>query len=361
VDLLGTVNNVTSRITDEEAAWKLLKKMHDEELITQGELIKGYLELSSGIEDLEDVTEEYTDEINNLKEKYEMAYPEEQRFVTAFNELAEATIKNTTHASSYGEQLHKVYEATSEAREGTIELTTANGELETATDKAAEAQRRHNSAAQLLKEEGIDYLAGGINSLVQEAMSDFQGSITETMALEAAWLWATGQITEEQYNQRVEIANTLTPLAEMIKLVDADKLSLDYLHQSMTDGIVTEQELTASLIATGMSAKDAAAYVATLSNNINGLTDKTVTVTTRVITEEYLIKKYGEPGYQHGANFIVPPGYPNDSYRMNVESGEHVVVTPANQVNNNYNMNLQTNAQSSTLMRDFRMMKALAG
>jgi hypothetical protein len=37
-------------------------------------------------------------------------------------------------------------------------------------------------------------------------------------------------------------------------------------------------------------------------------------------------------GHSSGADFIVPPGYPNDSYPMRVESGEHVVVTPANKV-----------------------------
>lgn len=33
----------------------------------------------------------------------------------------------------------------------------------------------------------------------------------------------------------------------------------------------------------------------------------------------------------NGANFIVPPGYPNDSFSMGVQSGEHVMVTPAGQ------------------------------
>lgn len=46
----------------------------------------------------------------------------------------------------------------------------------------------------------------------------------------------------------------------------------------------------------------------------------------------------GPPGentnFAHGANFIVPPGYPNDSFRMGVQSGEHVMVTPANQAHN---------------------------
>jgi len=35
------------------------------------------------------------------------------------------------------------------------------------------------------------------------------------------------------------------------------------------------------------------------------------------------------PNFAEGADFTVPAGYPNDSYRMNVESGEHVTVTPA--------------------------------
>jgi hypothetical protein len=34
------------------------------------------------------------------------------------------------------------------------------------------------------------------------------------------------------------------------------------------------------------------------------------------------------PAFAIGADFIVPPGYPNDSYPMMVESGEHVVVEP---------------------------------
>jgi hypothetical protein len=38
------------------------------------------------------------------------------------------------------------------------------------------------------------------------------------------------------------------------------------------------------------------------------------------------------PGYATGGSFIVPPGFSNDSFPMMVESGEHVSVTPKNQV-----------------------------
>jgi hypothetical protein len=37
---------------------------------------------------------------------------------------------------------------------------------------------------------------------------------------------------------------------------------------------------------------------------------------------------YGE-GFASGGGFTVPPGYPNDSYPIRVQSGEHVQVTPA--------------------------------
>lgn len=37
------------------------------------------------------------------------------------------------------------------------------------------------------------------------------------------------------------------------------------------------------------------------------------------------------PGSAHGADFVVPPGFPHDSYPMRVQSGEHVTVTPAGQ------------------------------
>jgi len=41
----------------------------------------------------------------------------------------------------------------------------------------------------------------------------------------------------------------------------------------------------------------------------------------------------GHPDHpaQYGADFVVPPGFPNDSYPMRVTSGEHVQVTPQGQ------------------------------
>jgi hypothetical protein len=75
-------------------------------------------------------------------------------------------------------------------------------------------------------------------------------------------------------------------------------------------------------------------------------------------------KSYG--GYQEdfdplkkfstGGDFIVPPGYPNDSYRIGVQSGERVTVTPAGQSGgqNNLTINQVFNGSSPNTMNQAR-------
>jgi hypothetical protein len=67
-----------------------------------------------------------------------------------------------------------------------------------------------------------------------------------------------------------------------------------------------------------------------------------------------------------GADYIIPPGYSDDSYPLGTgKSGERVIVIPkgeaGNSTTNNFNMQVHTNAGVSTLQRDFSMMKAMAG
>lgn len=49
------------------------------------------------------------------------------------------------------------------------------------------------------------------------------------------------------------------------------------------------------------------------------------------------------PKFANGTDFIVPPGYNNDSFPMMVESGERVTVTPANRSGSDGNMNALVN------------------
>jgi hypothetical protein len=61
-------------------------------------------------------------------------------------------------------------------------------------------------------------------------------------------------------------------------------------------------------------------------------------------------------GYAQGGSFIVPPGYPNDSYPMRVQSGERVTVTPANKT---YNFNYTGNATQQQINQSYEMARLL--
>jgi len=80
-------------------------------------------------------------------------------------------------------------------------------------------------------------------------------------------------------------------------------------------------------------------------------------------------RRYGNPltailRASRGADFIVPPGYPNDSYPLLVESGERVQVTPRGQGGGDtYELHIHTSAPvtQETVVSGFYMAKALAG
>jgi thiol-disulfide isomerase/thioredoxin len=55
-----------------------------------------------------------------------------------------------------------------------------------------------------------------------------------------------------------------------------------------------------------------------------------------------------------GGSFIVPPGYDHDSFRMNVQSGERVQVTPANAVKNDKDYAKNINASLSQIAGNIR-------
>jgi tape measure domain-containing protein len=55
------------------------------------------------------------------------------------------------------------------------------------------------------------------------------------------------------------------------------------------------------------------------------------------------------PKFAKGGDFIVPPGYNKDNFLMGVQSGEHVQVTPANQVSNNNNSKIIININGNNM------------
>lgn len=61
------------------------------------------------------------------------------------------------------------------------------------------------------------------------------------------------------------------------------------------------------------------------------------------------------PGFASGGDFVVPPGYPNDSFPVRVSSGERVTVQPSSTVNH-YNLTTNTGMSSAGVARDFQFM-----
>jgi len=72
----------------------------------------------------------------------------------------------------------------------------------------------------------------------------------------------------------------------------------------------------------------------------------------------------GGANFQHGTppgGFTVPPGFPNDSFRIGATSGERVTVQTPQQQGNTFNLNVNSSLPSAGVVNDFRLMEALAG
>ncbi|MCP4708148.1 MAG: hypothetical protein GY869_05960, partial [Planctomycetes bacterium] len=68
-------------------------------------------------------------------------------------------------------------------------------------------------------------------------------------------------------------------------------------------------------------------------------------------------------GLAQGADFIVPPGFENDSFGpIFVQSGERVTVTPREQTTiNNFNQTINSRATTEQSSGGFRMMQSMVG
>ena len=64
----------------------------------------------------------------------------------------------------------------------------------------------------------------------------------------------------------------------------------------------------------------------------------------------------GGPGFARGGSFIVPQGFPNDTFPMRVSSGERVTVSPRGSGGGNFvfNVSVSNDAMLNALMRKVR-------
>jgi len=221
--------------------------------------------------------------------------------------------------------------------------------LATATDLVAAAYRRGI--------EPTDDFAEA-NSRVAVAIGEVTEASLGKDALEALTeAYRDGTISEKEYDKQARFI-----MGSLLGMPDASIVAqetLQDLNEDLADGKITAQEYAKALFDMGI--------------NLDNLNGKKAYVDVYTTFHEQTVTSPGstggsgtgsgtfapgQGGAQHGANFIVPPGYPNDSYPLNVSSGEHVVVVPKNQVSNTWNV--FTNAGTQPYDRDYNLKKALA-
>lgn len=233
-------------------------------------------------------------------------------------------------------------------------------------DNAAEVQKILNNRLGELKtimggEFGneIDDYAGKVSE-VKDRTKELKDKIRE--------LEEKSYLTPEQKADLEEMQGELgTTAQKLIELKDQHELTMKTMAMNMlitkasSDGL-TENEITnisnimvawglwdeetARVVENinGINLDDANLEISTLKENILGIEDKVVTIKVRVDygyegagwnigkmeTDSGIdLNGNGIIGAAQGANFTVPPGFPNDSLLIGVSSGEHVNVTPA--------------------------------
>lgn len=302
-----------------------------------------------------------------------------KRFIPAtrmWNELWTKVFDNWTkgvsHANAQNEAMRKLgitwvqgmgyvqngsqitYEAAQAAIQAQIAL---DGEAES-LKVVAESAEMSEAALQSMTETNKD-MVSLTASFTQAEQSYFESSKSleeerQSLLLKRADLIKKGYSETSQAVKDVDKAleNNQTKINETADEYEkaTNRIILGYMQQQfMADGVLTDDEvnwLLAKGVAWGIYSETAVEKMKLVQAEWEGWEpgDKnaTFTITTKQIQEGAVVDwsngYYNSVGQwvqeksANGADFIVPPGFPNDSYKIGVQSGEHVQVTPASQV-----------------------------
>lgn len=321
IDARLTWEEYTESLGPAEMAIRLLNMAHGDELrimyekrIAYEEMMATHIEYTSTLEAGEmqaartvDVFEKIPPVLDDTKDSMEDGKTEAEQYADRLEDLADAQQDVADHFVRMRESQKGWFDAINTGLAGTIEkyleslaFFQAGG---TDLTRAAEAVK------QALLDEKIT---------PEEAQQYWNDIYIEAQELEVQ----LGNITADEAAQN--IANTLN-----VSLADAKELM---------DGVVSTSELlkniqssiTFNLQVTGN------ALAISIAENIFGFSGG---ASFPLPASGSLPKGNGLTGAQQaaalgaeGLNFVVPPGYPNDSYGpIYVQSGEHVQVTPAGQ------------------------------
>jgi hypothetical protein len=341
-----------NRMLEMEKAEEAKAKM--EELEKAAQLLAAGMSgaLSNAQQSYTDTTAETSVEIEKLQKELDKYQALNGKTVTVTEEATVSATEAAIAQRDLGEAQKELADNTDPKK--TLDLTLA---LEKAKEKADDAAKGLGGTSEVTLDytKKIEDLNTKLDEqrkkqeeaalAVKEANAQFvfqQASASLDAEGQLALAFSLGLIDEKSYNASKRVLDLTAQFdANHDKVVDATEGQDDYINAlnyvaQTADGTVapmTDYKNSVLEAEAAMNAADGAAQ--DLTKSIGGIPDKTVTVTTQYLD-------LGTPGgrqsgaigdgYASGGDFIVPPGYPNDSFPMRVQSGERVIVqTPAQQ------------------------------
>ena len=249
-------------------------------------------------------------------------YVKDWKFITA----AAAAEMVAAEQAAYGEEkaIESVGIAAGITEEQLKELTDANREMISMTESFTQAEQRYLESSQTIAEERAVLLEQRAELIkkgykeTSQAIADVDGKLA-----------ANGQKASD--------------VADAHELATR-RIILGYIEQkAMADGILTDEEMEWLLekgVEWGIYSETAIQMMKDVQAEWEGWDpgDKKASFIVSSGPGGTLPGDIGLPGkpgatpnggFASGADFIVPSGYPNDSFPMRVQSGEHVQVTPA--------------------------------
>lgn len=178
-----------------------------------------------------------------------------------------------------------------------------------------------NTGAEIEHERALIASRNALNSYGKAAdgVAIALGNISNAEAAEIAMdnltaAYDKGELSEKAY--AIQAETIMRGIGGMSEAEIQANLKIRDLGKALDDGTITASQY--------------ASMVGSINAQINALHSKDVTLTVNHIDNYTTHRDPNKPGqgYQHGADFVVPPGFSGDTYSMRVSSGERVQVTP---------------------------------
>ena len=196
-------------------------------------------------------------------------------------------------------------------------------------------------------------------------VKQLDASLTQIWEVTLPQLQITTQVTADSmvvaFNQVSEAVSRLnTLLGQTLSLLQAIAAAAEAAAKAMTEGFdAAAESISGDLIEALEELRDILEDVKTeaeaAASAVNDIGRGTPTAGAGV-----------GPGFQRGANFTVPPGFPGDSFRMGVTTGERVIVIPPGDPapagvggETNFIMNINSLASPTAVIQQFEVMQAL--